>query len=139
MHLWAQVIDDNVGGFRRGRRACRISNDNGGVDRGRGIYNASKGSETTSEAAGDRQQARLIYDNNGGLGRGRQERRLQQRQRMRHWRIIDASKGLETTTEAAADRHQAQWIGNDNIVLIVLAISLLTVTLFCPCLFAVLF
>ena len=49
-----------------------------------------------------------------------------------------ASKGLETTKEAAAAQRRAPWIGNDNRVLIFLAIALLTVTLSRIILFAVL-
>ena len=48
-------------------------------------------------------------------------------------------QGVDTTTYAAADRRQALWIGNNNGVLIVLDVGLLTVTLFFLCLLAVLF
>ena len=53
--LQAQGIDNKNGGLGRVRRARRLSNDNGGVDRGRVIENVSKGLETTTEAEGDRQ------------------------------------------------------------------------------------
>ena len=53
MRLWDQGIDNNNDGVGRVRRAGRISNDGGGVGRGRGIYDASKGLETTTEAEKD--------------------------------------------------------------------------------------
>ena len=53
--------------------------------------------------------------------------------------IDNASKGSDTATEAVAARRRARWIGNDNGVLIFLAIALLTVTLSCLFLVAVLF
>ena len=43
-------IGDNNDGVGRVRRACRLSNANAGVGRVRGIYNVSKGLETTTEA-----------------------------------------------------------------------------------------
>ena len=51
MCLWAQGIDKNNGGGVRLRRACVLINDYGGVSRGKGIYDASEGLETTIEAA----------------------------------------------------------------------------------------
>ena len=69
--LWDQVIDDNGNGIGRVRRSRRLSNNGGGVDRGQVIYNASEGSYTTTEAAIDRRQAQVIYDDNGGVGRVR--------------------------------------------------------------------
>ena len=54
-------------------------------------------------------------------------RRLQRR----HQRRIDyRSKVLETTTEAVEYQQRARWIGNNNVVLIFLAIALLIVTLY---------
>ena len=53
--------------------------------------------------------------------------------------IDNGSKGSEMTTEAAEDQRQAWCIGNDNGVLLFLAIGLLTVTLYHICLFAVSF
>ena len=63
-------MDNNDGGVGRVRRAHGISNDNRGINRGRGIDDAYKGLETTTEAAGARQLARGIYDNNGDVGGG---------------------------------------------------------------------
>ena len=105
------------------------------------IREASEGSETLTEATRDIRRDRGIYDNNGFVGGGRWERRLQQRQRQRRCRqrIEYASKGSETTTEAALYWRQAWWIGNDNGVLIFLAIAFLTVTLSCLYLVAISF
>ena len=139
MCLRAQGIDDNgeVGIVRQDRR---LSNDDGGVGRGRGILNASEGSETMTKAARSRQRAQGIYDNNGGVRGGRLAQRLQQQQqRMRQCSIDNASNGLKTTTEAAADQRRGQWIGNDNGVLIFLAFRLTTVTLSPLCLVVVSF
>ena len=124
-----QGIDNYNGGVGRVRLACRLNNDGRGVGRWWGIYDASEGLETTTEAARDRQQAQGIYNNDGGVSRGRWAQRLLQQQRTRWRRIDNASKGLETMTEAAANRQQARWIGNNNEVLIFLAIGLLTVIL----------
>ena len=71
MCLRDQVIYDENDGISEGRWALRLSNNNGGFGGGRGIDDASKGLETTTEAAGARQQDRGIYNNNGGVGRGR--------------------------------------------------------------------
>ena len=120
-------------------RSHGIDDDGGGVGGGQGIYDASEGSETAAYVVGTIHWAQGIYDNNGGVGRGRREQRLPQQQRRRRRRIDDASKGSETTMEAAADRRQAWCIGNDNGLLIVFAMGLLTVTLFCLYLFAVSF
>ena len=68
MCLKAQVIDDGDGGFGRLIRTRRLSNDNGGVRRGRGKRNTSKGLETTTEAAGAQRRAQGIYDGNGCIG-----------------------------------------------------------------------
>ena len=141
VHLRAQGIDKNAGIVGRVRRACGLSDDNGGIDIGRVIYDASEGSETTEEASGAIWQDQGIYNYGGGVDRGRWARRQQQRQRqwMRWRRTDDASMGSEMMTEAAADLWQARWIGNDNRVLISIAIGLLTVTLSRLCLFAILF
>ena len=61
------------------------------------------------------------------------------RQQWRKQGIDDGTKEFTTTTEAVLDRKQARWIGNDNGVLIFLAIGLLPVTLSSMCLFAVSF
>ena len=63
-------IDDNgiVGSVRR---AHILRKDDRGIHRVRIIQDASKGSETTTEATGDRRRAQGIYDNDGGVGRGR--------------------------------------------------------------------
>ena len=58
MRLWDQGIDDNDGGAGILRRSRRISNDYGGFGRIQGIHIASKGSETTTEAAGARRRAK---------------------------------------------------------------------------------
>ena len=71
MCLRSQGIDNDGGGVVRGRQARKISNDDGGVGGGQGIDDASGVSETTTEAAGDRQWAQLIYDDDGGVGGGR--------------------------------------------------------------------
>ena len=47
------------------------NNDNRGVGRGRGIRNAPDESETMTEAAGSRRQARVIYDGKGDVRGGR--------------------------------------------------------------------
>ena len=58
MCLRAQGIDNNNCSAGRVRRERGLSDDDGGVDRGQGIYNASKGLETTAEAAGDRRRTK---------------------------------------------------------------------------------
>ena len=50
MYLQAQGIDDKYVGGGRVRRARGRSDNNGGVGRGIGIRDASKGLETTTEA-----------------------------------------------------------------------------------------
>ena len=62
-----QGIEENDGGIGRVRWARGLSDGNGGVVRGREIYDVSKGSDTTTEAAGARKIARGIYDNDGGV------------------------------------------------------------------------
>ena len=57
MRLRDQGIVNYGGGIDRVRQARRLSDDNGGVIRGRVICNASEGSEKTMEAAGARKQA----------------------------------------------------------------------------------
>ena len=49
--LRSQGIDDNNGVVNRVRQARGLIDDDGGVRRGRGIYNASEGLETTIEAS----------------------------------------------------------------------------------------
>ena len=71
MCLLAEGIENNDIGVGRVRWSKGLSDGYGCVIRGRGIRDASEGSETTTEAAGSRQQARLIYDNYGGVGGGR--------------------------------------------------------------------
>ena len=132
-------IDVDDGGRVRARRACRLSNDGGGVGRGRGIDNASKGSETMPEAAGARQRAWGTYKDDRGVGGGRRAQIIQQRQRRRWRRIDDASKVSDMTMEVASDWRRAWWIFNNNGVLILLAIRFLTMTLFYLCLIAVSF
>ena len=70
MCLRIQGIDDNNGFIGRLIRACGLSNDNGGVGRGRGIRDASKGLEKTTEAEVARPRARGIYDYDGGVRGG---------------------------------------------------------------------
>ena len=67
---WAQGVnnDEGVGG---GRRAQGIDENNGGVVRGIGRYDAPKGSENTTEAVAAQQQAQGIDDDNGGVNGGR--------------------------------------------------------------------
>ena len=55
MRLRAQGIDDNDSGVGRLRQTCGLSDDDGGVGTGQGIYNTSEGLETMTEAAGLRQ------------------------------------------------------------------------------------
>ena len=69
MCLRDQVIDHNDGVGGRERRARGLSDNDGGVGRGRGIHDTSKGSDTTTGVAGARRRARGIYDNNRGIGR----------------------------------------------------------------------
>ena len=57
LFLRTQVIDDDDGGVGRVRWVRGLRYDDGGVIRGRGINDASEGLETTTEAAGARQQA----------------------------------------------------------------------------------
>ena len=71
MCLQAQGTDNNDSGIVRVRRDHGISNDDGGVGREQGIRYASEGLETTAETTGARQWARGIYNNNGGVNRGR--------------------------------------------------------------------
>ena len=71
MRLRAQGIDGDNGGVGRVRRSHRLSNNDGGVRKGQGTYNASKGSETTTEVAEARRRYQGIYDDNGGVSRGR--------------------------------------------------------------------
>ena len=71
MRLRDQCIENNNGGVGRVRQAFGISNDDRGVVRGRGIYYASEGLDTTTEAEEARRRAQGIYDNDGGIGRGR--------------------------------------------------------------------
>ena len=79
-----------------------LSNDDVHVGGEQGIDDASEGSETTTEAAGGRQRALGIYDNDVGVGGGRWAQRLQRQQLRRRQRINDASKISETRIEAAA-------------------------------------
>ena len=71
MCLQAQGIDNDNSVASRVTRAHRLSDNDGVVGRGRGINDASEGLETTTEAAGDIQWARGIYNNNGGVGGGK--------------------------------------------------------------------
>ena len=52
MCLQAKGMEDGDGSIGRVRRDRGISNDDGGIGRGRVICDASMGSETTTEAAG---------------------------------------------------------------------------------------
>ena len=54
MYLRAQVIDNDNIVVGRVRRSCRLSNNNGGINRERVIDDASEASETTMEEAGAR-------------------------------------------------------------------------------------
>ena len=54
MCLQDQGIDNDNGAVDRVRRACGPSDDDRGVGRGRVIYDASEGLETTTEASGAR-------------------------------------------------------------------------------------
>ena len=77
MCLRDQGIDEYDSIIDRERRACRLSDDDGDVGRGRGIHDASKGLETTTEAS-------RIYG---------------QRQRLQ--RCDDGPEELATTTEGS--------------------------------------
>ena len=79
-----QEIDNDYGGVGGGRQARGLSNDNVGIDVGRGIYDASKESYTTAEAE-------RIWG---------QQRRLQ--------RCDDGPKELATTTEALAEEDEPE-------------------------------
>ena len=52
VYLRYQGIDNDGGGAKTVRRPRRLSDDDGGVGMGRGIGDASKGSDTTAEAEG---------------------------------------------------------------------------------------
>ena len=65
MSLRDQGIEDDNVSIGRERRAHILSDHDGGVGRGRGIYNVYKGLKTATEAAGARRRARGIYNNNG--------------------------------------------------------------------------
>ena len=69
--LQEEGIDKKNGGVGRVRQAKVLRDHGGGVGTGKGIRDAFKGSETMTEAAGDRQRAQGIYDNNRGVGGGR--------------------------------------------------------------------
>ena len=71
MCLWYQGIDNDDGGGVRVRRARRLSDDNGGVGRGRGIEDASEGLETRTEMVGAMQRGQGIYSDDGGARKGR--------------------------------------------------------------------
>ena len=68
MCLRYQVIDDNGSGVSRVGQARGLINNVRGVGGGRGIDNAYKRSDTTTETAGGRRQTQGIYDNDGGVG-----------------------------------------------------------------------
>ena len=68
MHLRDQGIENDDDGGGRVRRADRISDENGGVGRGGGIYNASRVLETKTEAAVARRRDQIIYDGNNDEG-----------------------------------------------------------------------
>ena len=70
MCLRSQGIDDDDGVVNRVIRSRGLSDDGGGIGRGQGIDDASKGLETTTEAAGARKQDQGIYNDNRGLGGG---------------------------------------------------------------------
>ena len=67
MFLQTEDFDNNDGGVRRVRRYKGLSDNDRGVGRGQGIRDASKGSETTTEVAGDSRRAEGIYDDDGGV------------------------------------------------------------------------
>ena len=71
MCLRAQGIDDEDGGIGKVGQARGLSNDEEGVGRGRGIYDASKELETTAKAALAIQQAEGIYNHDRGVDGGR--------------------------------------------------------------------
>ena len=66
MYLQFQVIDDNGSGVGRLRRARGISNDDRIVGRGRGIYDASEGLETMTEAARIQGQQQRLWRRDDG-------------------------------------------------------------------------
>ena len=67
MCLWDQGIDDDDGGVSRLRLDRGLSDDNRSVVRVQVIYDASEGSEKTTEAA----RSQGIYENDGGIKRGK--------------------------------------------------------------------
>ena len=71
MCLRAQCIDEKNGSVSRVIQERGLSNNYGGVGRGRGVDDASEGSETTAEVGGGRRRSQLIYDDDGGVGGGR--------------------------------------------------------------------
>ena len=70
MCLWAQGIDNDDGGVSGLRRALGLSDEDRGIIRGRGLRDAPEGLETTTEAAGARRRAQVIYDGDRGVGGG---------------------------------------------------------------------
>ena len=59
--LRTQGIDKNNGVVNRVRRACGLSDNNGGVGRGQGIHDESEGSETMTEASKMQGQQRRMW------------------------------------------------------------------------------
>ena len=85
MCLRSQGIDDDDEGFGGGRRTRGLSDNNGGVGRGKGIYDTYKGSETAMGAA-----------------------RIQGQQR-RLRRCDDGPEELATMTEATAEEDDLEY------------------------------
>ena len=118
--LRVHVIDDNNNGIGRGRQDQGLRDDDRGVDGRQQIGDASKGSETTTEAAGDRRWSWWIYEDNeairSGVGGGRLAWGLRNDNRgvVRGQQIDDASNGLEKTTETAGYQQLAQGIYDDD-------------------------
>ena len=70
MCLWVQGIDDNGGSIGRVRQAHGIRDDDRGVGRERGVYDASEGLDTTTDVTriqGRRQRLQRRDDRPGEL------------------------------------------------------------------------
>ena len=63
---------DDEGGVGGGGRSQGLNDNNGGVNRGRGLYDKFEGLDTTIDTVEARQQAQGIYDDDDGVGGGRQ-------------------------------------------------------------------
>ena len=98
MCLRDQGIDDKYDGIGSVRRDRKLRNNDRGVGRGQVIRDASKGSETTTEATGACLRNHGIYDNCGGVSR----------------RKISTKSTTTTMNSSAEDRRRVQGIKDDD-------------------------